>query len=61
MAAVCCSQAKSSVRGQLPWVQESFLRAVFDQLVFNVYPSSWPITLTADPRAEAARVVDGLR
>ena len=33
----------------------------FDQLVFNVYPSGWPITVTDDARGEAARVVEHLR
>lgn len=33
----------------------------FDDLVFNIYPSGWPITVTADPRGEAARVVEHLR
>ena len=32
----------------------------FDQLVFNVYPSSWPTTITDDARGEAARVIDHL-
>ena len=33
----------------------------FDQLVFNVYPSSWPVTITDHARSEAAKVVDHLR
>jgi probable F420-dependent oxidoreductase len=32
-----------------------------DQLVFNVYPSGWPITITDDLRGEARKVVDYLR
>ena len=45
---------------KIEWVREAAGER-FDDLVFNVYPSTWPITLTDDPRAEAARVVDGLR
>jgi len=33
----------------------------FDDLVFNLCPSTWPITITDDPRGEAARAVDHLR
>ena len=45
---------------KIEWVREA-AGDRFDDLVFNVYPSTWPITLTDDPRAEAAKVVDGLR
>jgi probable F420-dependent oxidoreductase len=45
---------------KIDWVREAAGER-FGELVFNVYPSSWPITLTDDPRAEAAKVVDGLR
>ena len=45
---------------KIEWVREA-AGDRFDDLIFNVYPSTWPITLTDDPRAEAARVVDGLR
>jgi probable F420-dependent oxidoreductase len=45
---------------KIGWVREA-AGDRFEDLVFNVYPSTWPITLTDDPRAEAARVVDGLR
>lgn len=42
------------------WVREA-AGDRFDDLVFNTYPSSWPITLTDDARGEAARVVAHLR
>ncbi len=45
---------------KIEWVRDAAGER-FDDLVFDVYPSSWPLTITADPRAEAARVVDGLR
>ena len=32
-----------------------------DDLVFNVYPSAWPVTVTDDVRSTAREVVDGLR
>jgi probable F420-dependent oxidoreductase len=45
---------------KLGWAREAAPDR-FDDLMFNVYPSGWPITLTDDPRAEARRVVDRLR
>ena len=45
---------------KIEWVREA-AGDRFDDLVFNVYPSTWPITLTTDPRGEAAKVIDGLR
>jgi hypothetical protein len=33
----------------------------FDELVLNVYPSSYPITVTDHPRAEARRAAGALR
>jgi probable F420-dependent oxidoreductase len=33
----------------------------FDSLEFNVYPSTWPVTVTDDLRGEARRVIDHLR
>ena len=45
---------------KIGWVREA-AGDRFDDLVFNVYPSGWPITVTADPRGEAARVVEHLR
>jgi probable F420-dependent oxidoreductase len=32
-----------------------------DALVFNVYPSSWPITISDDPRSSIREAIDGLR
>jgi len=31
------------------------------ELVFNVYPSAWPVTVTDDVRGTAREVIDGLR
>lgn len=42
---------------KLAWVREA-AGDRFEQLEINTYPSSWPIVVTDDPRAEAARVVD---
>jgi len=44
---------------KVQWVRDS-AGDRFDHLVFNVYPSAWPITITAEPRREAARVVEHL-
>jgi hypothetical protein len=42
-----------------------FVRAAagdrFADLEFNVYPSTWPVTVTDDLRGEARRVIDNLR
>ena len=45
---------------KIAWVREA-AGDRFDDLVLNVYPSGWPITVTSDPRGEAARVVEHLR
>jgi len=45
---------------KIDWVREAAGER-FDELVFNVYPSTWPITITDDARGEAAKVVDHLR
>jgi probable F420-dependent oxidoreductase len=45
---------------KIGWVREA-AGDRFDDLVFNIYPSGWPIIVTADPRGEAARVVEHLR
>ena len=42
---------------KIGWVREAAADR-FDDLVFNVYPSGWPITLTDDLRGEARKVVD---
>ncbi len=45
---------------KIGWVREA-AGDRFDDLVFNVYPSTWPVTVTDDPRAEAERVIEHLR
>jgi len=45
---------------KIEWVHEA-AGDRFADLVFNVYPSSWPTTITDDPRGEAAKVIDHLR
>jgi len=45
---------------KIEWVREA-AGDRFADLVFNVYPSSWPITITDHARLEAAKVVDYLR
>jgi probable F420-dependent oxidoreductase len=50
----------AATRQQLAWVREG-AGARFDDLVLNVYPSSYPITLADHPRAEARRAADALR
>ena len=45
---------------KLAWVREA-AGARFEGLELNTYPSSWPIVVTDDPRAEAMRVIDHLR
>ncbi len=45
---------------KIAWVREA-AGDRFPDLVFNVYPSTWPITITDDARAEARRVIDHLR
>lgn len=45
---------------KIDWVRDA-AGDRFDDLVFNVYPSAWPITITDDARGEAAKVIDHLR
>jgi probable F420-dependent oxidoreductase len=45
---------------KIEWVREAAGER-FDDLVFNVYPSTWPITITDDAQGEATRVIDHLR
>jgi probable F420-dependent oxidoreductase len=45
---------------KLSWVREA-AGDRFGDLEFNVYPSSWPVTVTDDLRGEARRVIDSLR
>lgn len=45
---------------KIAWVREA-AGDRFDGLEFNAYPSLWPVTVTDDARAEAAKLVDHLR
>ena len=45
---------------KLGWVREA-AGDRFDDLVFNVYPSQWPVTVTDDLRGEARKVIDRMR
>jgi probable F420-dependent oxidoreductase len=45
---------------KIGWVREAAGER-FDSLAFNVYPSFWPVTVTADLDGEARRVVAALR
>lgn len=45
---------------KIDWVRDAAGER-FDDLVLNVYPSQWPITLSDDLRGEARRVIDRLR
>ena len=49
----------AATRQQLGWVREG-AGDRFGELTLNVYPSSYPIVLTDDPRAEARRAADAL-
>lgn len=45
---------------KIGWVRDS-AGDRFDELVLNIYPSTWPVAVTDDARAEARRVIDHLR
>jgi probable F420-dependent oxidoreductase len=45
---------------KIGWVREA-AGGRFDDLVFNVYPSQWPVTVTDDVRGEARKVIDRMR
>jgi probable F420-dependent oxidoreductase len=45
---------------KIAWVREA-ARDHFDDLVFNAYPSVWPVTVTDEPAATAREVIDHLR
>ncbi len=51
---------RASVEQQVSWVREAAGER-FDELTLNVYPSSYPVSVTDDPRAEARRAADVLR
>jgi probable F420-dependent oxidoreductase len=50
----------AAAREKVDWVRATAGER-FDSLELNIYPSTWPITVTNDLRAEARRVVDELR
>jgi probable F420-dependent oxidoreductase len=50
---------RESVERQVRWVREAAGER-FDELVLNIYPSSFPVTIADDPRAAARRAVDAL-
>ncbi|MFL6240852.1 MAG: TIGR03621 family F420-dependent LLM class oxidoreductase [Actinomycetes bacterium] len=54
------SMTLSATRQKIDWVRQAAPER-FPTLEFNVYPSTWPVTLTDDLRAEARRVIDHLR
>ena len=45
---------------KIAWVRDA-AGPRFDELVFNVYPSTWPITVGDDVRAIARQVQDSIR
>ena len=50
----------AAAREKIGWVRDA-AGDRFDSLEFNIYPSTWPVTVTDDLRGEARRVIDGLR
>jgi len=53
------SMTLDATRQKIDWVREA-AGDRFASLAFNVYPSTWPVTVTDDLRAEARRVIDHL-
>jgi probable F420-dependent oxidoreductase len=45
---------------KIAWIRDAAGER-FEDLVFNVYPSQWPITVTDDLRGEARKVIDRMR
>ncbi len=45
---------------KIAWVREAAGER-FDDLIFNIYPSAWPVTVTDDVGAEARAVIDYLK
>jgi probable F420-dependent oxidoreductase len=45
---------------KIQWVRDA-AGDRFDGLLFNVYPSQWPITVTDDLRGEARKVIDRMK
>ncbi|MDT4941175.1 MAG: hypothetical protein QOJ34_1264 [Pseudonocardiales bacterium] len=50
----------AAAREKIEWVRAAAGER-FDSLEFNVYPSSWPVTVTDDLHGEARLVIDHLR
>ncbi len=50
----------AAAREKIGWVREAAGER-FPALEFNIYPSTWPVTVTDDLRGEARRVIDHLR
>jgi probable F420-dependent oxidoreductase len=50
----------AAAREKIGWVRKA-AGDRFDSLEFNIYPSTWPVTVTDDLHGEARRVVDSLR
>src|SRR3954447_8253844 len=50
----------AATREKIGWVRDAAGER-FASLEFNVYPSTWPVTITDDLRGEARRVIDELR
>lgn len=50
----------AGVAEKIGWVREAAGDRFVD-LELNTYPSTWPVTVTDDPRGEAAKVVDKVR
>ncbi|MGH3420659.1 MAG: TIGR03621 family F420-dependent LLM class oxidoreductase [Streptosporangiaceae bacterium] len=50
----------AATREKIAWVRAA-AGDRFESLEFNIYPSGWPVTVTDNLRAEARRVIDGLR
>ena len=50
----------AATREKIGWVRDA-AGDRFDSLEFNIYPSTWPVTVTDDLRGEARRVIDELR
>ncbi len=54
------SMTLAATREKIGWVRAAAGER-FPALEFNIYPSTWPVTVTDNLRAEARRVVDKLR
>jgi probable F420-dependent oxidoreductase len=50
----------AATREKIDWVREAAGER-FDSLEFNVYPSTWPVTVTDDLHGAAREVIDHLR